>query len=162
VASKAPTITHQSLGAWLIKGSRDVYPVDDLVRTRFATVTSWSLRKTYRTRLIESGQPVLFWISGEDDEHPAGIYAQGYTSGRAFAGVADSDWVDVAERGKKRLFMPVELKLLDSPILRTEILDHPVLSQIEVVKMPAGSNPSFLSKTDLQELRRMWPHVTVA
>jgi len=58
--------------------------------------------------------------------------------------------------------MPVKLKPLDPPILRSELLQHPVLSQMEVITMAAGSNPSFLTRDQLAELRSSWPHVTVA
>lgn len=161
MAAKPRAITHENFGAWLIKGSRDVYPVDKLVRTRFSTVEGWSLRPTYRTDLIERGQAVLFWISGDDDQHPAGIYAAGRTTGGAWKDVADDRWVKEAERGTPKLFMPVELGPVSPPVLRAEIMLHPVLSQIEVVKMAAGSNPSFLTREELSALRREWPQVTV-
>jgi hypothetical protein len=60
MATHSPVVTAKTLGAWLIKGSRDVYPVDKLVPSKFSTVDGWSLRKTYRTDLIRPGQLVLF------------------------------------------------------------------------------------------------------
>ncbi len=161
MAKNFPAVTANTLGAWLIKGSRDVYPVDKLIRTKFSTVTGWSLRETYRTDLIKPGQPVLFWISGASKTHPAGLYAQGTTTGRAMAELADNEWVDPAERGQPKLFMPVELHPLAAPVLRSDLLKHPSLHQIEVLKMAAGSNPSFVTPADLAALRSAWPQVTV-
>lgn len=161
MATNARAITASTLGAWLIKGSEDVYPVEKLIRNGFSTVNGWSLRETYRTDLIKPGQPVLFWISGSSKVHPAGIYAEGHTTGRATADVADSEWVDPAERGRPKLFMPVTLLPLPAPVLRSELLGHPSLSQIEVLKMAAGSNPSFVTPDDLAALRSTWPQVTV-
>jgi EVE domain len=161
MATNSPAVTRKTLGAWLIKGSRDVYPVDKLIRTRFSTVTGWSLRETYRTGLIKPGQPVLFWISGASKTHPAGLYAQGHTTGRATADVADDEWEDPAERGEPKLFMPVELRPLAAPVLRSDLLQHPSLSQIEVLKMAAGSNPSFVTPADLAALHSGWRQVTV-
>lgn len=61
-------------------------------------------------RRVRPGQPVLFWISGTSKAHPAGIYAQGQTTSRATAEVADDEWVDPAERGRPKLFMSVSLR----------------------------------------------------
>lgn len=161
MAKNTPAVTATTLGAWLIKGSEEVYPVDRLIRNRFSTVTGWSMRKTYRTDLIRPDQPVLFWISGSSKIHPAGIYAEGRTTGRAMADVADDEWVDPAERGRPKLFMPVKLRALAAPVLRIDLLQHPSLSQIEVLKMAAGSNPSFVTPADLAALHSDWPQVTV-
>ena len=48
--------------------------------------------------------------------------------------------------------MPLSLEPLEHPVLRTELLTHPVLSALEVLRMPAGSNPSYLSVEQLAEL----------
>jgi hypothetical protein len=161
MATNSPAVTGKTLGAWLIKGSRAVYPVDKLIQTGFSTVTSWSLRETYRTGLIKPGQPILFWISGVSKTYPSGLYAQGHTTGYATVDVADDEWEDPAERGVRKLFMPVELRPLSSPVLRNDLLQHPSLSQIEVLKMAAGSNPSFVTPADLAALHSGWWQVTV-
>jgi len=156
MASGTRAVTPQTLGCWVVKGSRDVSPVDELVRTRFAAVAGWCLRPTYRTDMIRRGQHVLFWISGQDGLRPAGIYAQGHTTASP-----ESVAEEPGERGKPKLFLPMRLEPLPAPVLRSEILEQPVLSQIEVMKMPAGSNPSYLTRDQLAELRAGWPQVTV-
>ena len=161
VATNSPAVTAKTLGAWLIKGSLGVYPADTFIRTRLSTVTGWCLRKSYRTDLIKPGQPVLFWISGASKTHPAGLYAQGQTAGRATADVADDEWVDPAGRGQPKLIMPVKLRPLAAPVLRSDLLQHPSLRQIEVLRMAAGSNPSFVTPADLVALHSVWPQVTV-
>lgn len=162
MATNTRAVTATTLGAWLIKGSEHVHPVDELLRSRFSTVTDWCLRKTYRTDLIRPDQPVLFWISGSSKIHPAGIYAEGHTTGGAVEDVADDEWVDPADRGRSKRFMPVRLRPLVAPVLRSDLLQHPSLSQVEVLKMAAGSNPSFVTPADLVALRSDWPQVTVA
>lgn len=161
MATNAPAITAETLGAWLIKGSQDVHPVDKLIRNRFSSVTDWCLRETYRTDLIRRGQRVLFWISGKSETHPAGIYAQGQTTGRATTELADDEWVDPGERGQPKLFMPVKLRPLAAPVLREDLLQHPSLSQMEVLRMAAGSNPSFVTAAELAALHAAWPQVRV-
>ncbi|MGZ5401466.1 MAG: hypothetical protein ACXWDM_15755, partial [Nocardioides sp.] len=75
---------------------------------------------------------------------------------------AGDAWVDPTARGSRTLIMPVKLMPLDPPILRSELLQHPVLSRMEVIKMAAGSNPSFLTRDQVAGLRSSWPQVTVA
>lgn len=70
MGKRVRAVTANTLGAWLIKGSEDVYPVDKLIRNRFTTVTSWSVRESYRTDLIKPNQLVLFWISGSSEIYP--------------------------------------------------------------------------------------------
>jgi hypothetical protein len=98
-------------------------------------------------------------LSGASKRHPAGIYAQGRTTGRAMAEVADDEWVDPAELGQPKLFMPVELRPLSAPVLRSDLLQHHSLTTIEVLKMAAGSNPSFITPADLVALHAGWPQV---
>ena len=156
MARSTPAVTASTLGAWLIKGNDGVSAVGELIRSGFSTVHTRCLRQTYRTDLIEPGQPVLFWVSGSSTAHPAGIYAQGRTTGRATPDVVDDE-----RSGRPKLIVPVELGALATPVLRRDLLRHPSLSQIEVLRMAAGSNPSFLSRAALASLRAQWPQVTV-
>ena len=77
------------------------------------------------------------------------------------ADVADTEWVDPAQRGRPKLFMPVKLRPLTMPVLRSDLLLHRSLSQMEVLKMAAGSNPLLVSYGDLAALLSDWPQVTV-
>jgi hypothetical protein len=138
-----------TFGAWLLKANPRVSAVDGLVRSGFGPVTGWCVRPSYRTELVERGQPVLFWVSGGDPVHPTGIYAQGRTRGRPRP-----------EPGGTTLVLPLHLDPLPEPVLRTDLLEHPLLAGLEVLRMAAGSNPSFLDREQLAELRRQWPHVT--
>jgi len=143
------SVTRETLGAWVIKTDPATTSVDELRRTAFRTVTSRCVAPTYRTDLVDAGQPVLLWISGADRSNPAGIYAQGRTTGRVEATGAD------------QLSMPMELEPVNPPVPRAEILAHPVVAQIEVVRMAAGSNPSYITRQHLEELVSRWPQVTV-
>ena len=125
-------------------------PVDDLLASGFTAVATRCVRRSYRTDLIAPGQPVLLWLSGGDRRHPAGLYAQGRTRGPA---TLDDEGEPV---------MPVRLAALERPVLRHELLEHTELSRAEVIRMPAGSNPSYLSVGQLEALREGWPQVTVA
>jgi len=139
-------ITEHSLGAWLVKASPASLSVEEMVRTGFADITSRCVRSTYRTDLVREGQPVLLWVSGNDPRHPAGIYASGLTTGPV-----DED-TPTPE-------MPVRLHAVRPAVHRKEILDLPTLSGIEVMRMPAGSNPSYLDAEQYDALLRAFPQV---
>ena len=83
---------------------------------------------------------MLLWISGDERRLPAGIHAHGVTTGAAADGV-----------------IPVELSPLPVPLLRTELSGHPELSSMEVVRMPAGSNPSYVTREQLAALVELCP-----
>jgi hypothetical protein len=138
----ARALTDETLGAWVVKvdPSRRQGDVDDVL----TGASAWCVRPTYRTGLVTAGEPVLLWLSGGD----AGFHAQGRTTGPAY------------DDGGRRA-VPVEVRPLDPLVLRTALRAHPVLAGIEVLTMPAGSNPSYLSREQLRALRDGWSQVTV-
>ena len=143
------SVTPDTLGAWLIKARPDAPGFGELVASGFRSITHRCVRPGYRAGLVRPGQPVLLWISGRHPDLPAGIHAQGRTTGLP----RRSDAVT--------LDLPVALHRLERPVPRPDLLAHPTLCRLEVLRMPAGSNPSFLSPAELQDLREQWPQVTV-
>ena len=136
-----------SLGAWLLKvdpagpGARELLAGGPREVTR-------CVRRSYRTSLMEPGQPVLLWVSGRDARIPAGVHAQGRITGVP----QPADGADA-----QQLEVSVHLVPVDPPVLRAQLLADPVLSRIEVVRMPAGSNPSYLGREELARLRELLP-----
>jgi hypothetical protein len=114
----------------VIKTSR---PPSELV-PGWAAGTTRSLtrcvRPSYRLRLMAAGQPCLLWLSGP---HRPGVHALGM-----LAGTPDTD-------ADGQPAVPVRLTLLGDPVPRAELLADPVARHAEVMRMPAGSNPSWLS-----------------
>jgi hypothetical protein len=86
------------------------------------------VRRSYRLDLMAAGQPCLLWVSGR--VHP-GVHALG-----RLTGPPDDDG------GPS---VPVRLTLLPDPVPRAELLAEPRMAAAEVLRMPAGSNPSWLS-----------------
>lgn len=144
VAPTARALTPETLGAWLVKAAGAEPSTGEHVRTGFAEVGTWCVRPSYRTALVAPGQPVLLWVSGTEAEHPAGIHARGRTTGPAGDGT-----------------MPMALVPLDVPLLRSELVAHPGLSSLEVLRMPAGSNPSFVTPEQLGVLAQLSPELTL-
>jgi len=144
VVAPPRALTAATLGAWLVKAAGAAPSTRAHVRAGFAAVTTWCVRPTYRTELVAPGQPVLLWVSGSEAERPAGIYAHGRTTGPAEDGV-----------------MPIVLEPLTDPLLRSELLGHPGLAALEVLRMPAGSNPSYVTPGQLEVLVGMRPELAL-
>ena len=142
----ARAVTEDRLGAWLVKASPGPLRIEEQIRTGFAEITSRCVRPTYRAGLVRPDQPVLLWVSGNDRRHPAGIYACGHTTGS----------VDLEAHSPE---MPVRLRAVEPVIHREAILEDPTLAGIEVVRMPAGSNPSYLDTEQYQALQEAFPQV---
>jgi hypothetical protein len=133
-------VTPESLGAWLVRASGGEPATKAHAARGFADVVTRCVRPSYRTDLVEEGQRVLLWISGSERDLPAGIHAHGRTTGPAADGV-----------------MPVTLAPLRSPVLRSELVGHPDLAALEVIRMPAGSNPSYVTPAQLSALQELRP-----
>ncbi|UOY02723.1 hypothetical protein [Blastococcus sp. PRF04-17] len=102
--------------------------IDDRWRPGEVRTLSRCVRRSYRLDLMASGQPCLLWVSGRDRP---GVHALG-----ALAGIPEEDDGPV---------VPVRLTLLGEPVPRAELLTDPRMSGAEILRMPAGSNPSWLS-----------------
>ncbi len=133
-------VTSAGLGAWVVKANPARTSIADLAGAGFAGVARWCVRPSYRTTLVAAGQPVLLWVSGNDPGFPAGFHAFGEVTGpcRVDAGQPE---------------IPMRLRPIPSPPLRAELLLDPVLATAEVVRMPAGSNPSYLDREQYAALR---------
>jgi hypothetical protein len=88
------------------------------------------VRPSYRLDLMAAGQPCLLWVSGRDRP---GVHALG-----ELCGPPESDAGGPV--------VPVRLVLLAEPVDRGDLLADPVTREAEVLRMPAGSNPSWLSR----------------
>jgi hypothetical protein len=137
----ARALSEDTLGAWLVKASPAGLPLAELVRDGFEGLTSRCVHPTYRAALVREGQPVLLWVSGRDRRHPAGIYARGRTTGPA---------TDV---------MPLRLVAVHPVVTRDQVREVPGLATAEVLRMPAGSNPSFLDVGQYHALTAAFPQL---
>jgi hypothetical protein len=123
-------LTSADVACWVIKTTRP--PAGLLTGWHPGTTQELTrcLRPSYRLELMSAGQPGLLWVSGRDRP---GVHALGTLAGPP--GRDDSGPV-----------VPVRLTLLTDPVDRAELLADPVARGAEVLRMPAGSNPSWLSR----------------
>jgi hypothetical protein len=139
------------IAAWILKGDPNVFDLDAALEDE-GVIDSWSVHKTYRTGLLAEGQRCYLWRSGPD----AAIVASGYVTGPVESRQAIAEnWVDRDKAKTATLFVPVELYQLGEEITRNELKADPILSRIEILKMPQGSNPSILKPEEFRVLESL-------
>jgi hypothetical protein len=133
------TLAGQDVAAWLLKTS---LPPEQLVES-WAPGSTHRLRRclraSYRLDLMDAGQPCLLWLSGRDRP---GVHAVGTLAERP----------TVAAGGPE---VAVTLRRLRWPVPRAELLRSPAFADAEVVRMPAGSNPSYLTAAQLASVSEL-------
>jgi hypothetical protein len=117
------------VACWVLKTTRPPAAVVPGWQPGTARTLARCVRRSYRLDLMAAGQPCLLWLSGQDRP---GVHALGELTGGA---EPDGEGWTVA----------VRLTLLAEPVSRADLLADPVAREAEVLRMPAGSNPSWLS-----------------
>ena len=117
------------VACWVLKSTRPPSVIDPGWAPRAELGLERCVRRSYRLALMAPGAPCLLWLSGT---RLPGVHALGAVAG------------DVEERADGPV-VPVRLTLLDAPVPRAELLADPRMRDAEVLRMPAGSNPSWLS-----------------
>jgi hypothetical protein len=136
-------LTTGDVACWVLKSTRPPAAIDAGWRPGAARSLSRCVRRSYRLELMASGQPCLLWLSGRDRP---GVHALGTVEGQ----VEDDDGGPL---------VPVRLTLLPEPVLRAELLGDPRMRDAEVLRMPAGSNPSWLSRAQFDAVLDRTPDV---
>jgi hypothetical protein len=117
------------VACWLLKTAGPPVAAVPGWRPGTARTVERCLRRSYRLDLMHPGAPCVLWRSGPDRP---GVWATGTIAG------------EPVEAGGGPV-VPVELTLLDEPVPRAELLADPRFGDAEVLRMAAGSNPSWLS-----------------
>jgi hypothetical protein len=128
-AGDGTRLTAGDVACWVLKTTR---PPADLApgwTAPAAQALDRCVRRSYRLDLIAPGQPCLLWLSGRDRP---GVHALGEVT-------------DGIEERPDGPVVHVRLALLAEPISRADLLADPRSRDAEVLRMPAGSNPSWLS-----------------
>jgi hypothetical protein len=142
-------LTTADVGCWVIKTR---LPPDQIL-TGWHPGSTRSLtrcvRRSYRLELMRPGQPCLLWLSGRQDP---GVRAIGTVTGEPDPPLDTLRTGDLpVDRGQDPA-VTVSLHLLHEPVERQLWLADPLLAGAEVLRMPAGSNPSYLSPERLSSL----------
>jgi hypothetical protein len=124
-----PRLSTDTVACWVLKSSHPPAELAPGWVPAAPRVLDRCVRPSYRLDLMAPGQPCLLWLSGRNRP---GVHALGELSGA------------VEDRAGGPV-VPVRLTLLTEPVPRAELLADPRMRQAEVLRMPAGSNPSWLS-----------------
>jgi hypothetical protein len=129
LAGQVPRLQPGDVACWVIKSNRPPDAVAPGWLAGTAVELHRCVRRSYRLELMASGQACLLWVSGRDRP---GVHALGELTGGP-----------VEDEGAPAV--GVRLTRLAEPLDRAELLADPVMGAAEVLRMPAGSNPSWLS-----------------
>ncbi|SDD06227.1 hypothetical protein SAMN05660690_3270 [Geodermatophilus telluris] len=124
------------VACWVVKTARPPSAVVPGWRPGEERTLTRCLFRSYRVGLVAPGSPCLLWLSGRDRP---GVHATGVVAGE----------VGEDERGP---LVPVRLTLLPVPVPRADLLADPAVAGAEVLRVPAGSNPSYLTPTQYAAL----------
>ena len=131
------------IACWVFKSAVPAAQLAPGWRPGTARSMTRCVRPSYRLDLMAPGLPCLLWVSGRSDP---GVHALGSLTGAPY------------EAGGGPV-VPVDLTLLANPLPRAALLADPVTRGAEVFRMPAGSNPSWLSAEQFTAvLDRIGPH----
>ena len=124
------------IACWVFKSAVPTAQLAADWRPGAARTMTRCVHRSYRLDLMAPGQPCLLWVSGRADP---GVHAVGSLT----AAPHEADGGPV---------VPVELTLLPEPLPRAAVLTDPATRDAEVLRMPAGSNPSWLSAVQFTAL----------
>ena len=135
-------VTASNLGAWLIKCDPrvnvEVLRPDDLGAVR---ITSRCVTRGYRSSMMKPGDRVVLWISGDGRLMSRGIWGVGHVVGSVNQSAAETS-------------VPVDIPLLACPL--TDVaLRAAHIDDLEVQRVPAASNPSWVSKEQWARVEKL-------
>lgn len=140
-------LTASGVACWVLKANPNTYDLRAALDDKHE-IEGWTLHKTYRVDLMAPGKRCLLWLSGP---RSSGVHAIGKIRESAEDdGQGGGDyWRDVAKQNRSSPVIAISVVAIVSPILRSELLKDPRFSEAEVIKMAAGSNPSYLTDGQL-------------
>jgi EVE domain len=156
----ARAIDRDNLGAWLLKANPSLWDLRGFLEAGENRLTSWAVRPGYRTGLMTPGDRVLFWVSGDGRSGLArGIWGDGQLVAPAedWVDAEPGFWRDDRARQALRARVRVDIRLLDEPVTAGELRARG-LTDLEVLRMPQGSNPSWVSRAQLAVLDELLSH----
>lgn len=155
-------ITPDNFGSWLVRCNPAKWDLAGYIADGGDRVDSVSVVDNYRSAMMAPGQKVVLWVSGNGRLMARGIWGLGHVTAPVRDEPADavpdhrSLWLDERTRRGVSHAVFVDIPLLDTPITDAE-LKSSVIADLEVQRVPMGSNPSWLSRDQLSRVRPLLP-----
>jgi hypothetical protein len=143
-ASSGSRLTRGDVAAWLVKTSRPPAVIEPGWAPGKVRTLQRCVRATYRLGLMVPGQVCLLWLSGQASP---GVHAIGTLA----VGPGGEEPVDTVDAPGGPV-VTLRLRLLTEPVPRGELMATAAFASAEVARMPAGSNPSYLTAPQLAEV----------
>ena len=130
--------THPARGrkVWIFQANPKRYDLLDFLArpsTQPGIVDDWTLRQ--HAKDVSDADTVLLWTAGDQ----AGIYATGTVVGESFMRPRQ-DWEpENAPPESPTIHYRLD-RILDHPVLRRDLVNHPVLKDLSVIRQPQGTN----------------------
>lgn len=153
----APAVSRDTLGAWLLKCNPALWDLRAFLDSGQPRLTSWAVQRNYRSDLMQPGDRVLFWVSGDGRGGLVrGLWGAGTVTAEA------EDWVDgerglwLAEEPRRavRGRVEVDIAIWDQPVPAAELRAGGI-GDLEVLRMPFGANPSWVSRAQLRAIEEL-------
>ncbi len=148
-ASTGSRLTRGDVAAWLVKTSRPPAVIEPGWSPGEVRTLQRCVRATYRLGLMTPGQVCLLWLSGQASP---GVHAIGTLA----VGPGGEEPVDTVDAPGGPV-VTLALRLLSEPVPRRELMAAATFASAEVARMPAGSNPSYLTAPQLEEVLARLP-----
>nr|WP_090276611.1 AAA family ATPase [Mycolicibacterium komanii]CRL70043.1 ATPase [Mycolicibacterium komanii] len=122
---------------WIFQSNPQLFDLREMLKKPNVgpgTTDSWLLRQ--HVDEVADGDTVLLWVSGPD----AGVYATGTVVGESFVRPRE-DWEpDDAPAQSRAIGYRLDQNLLDHPVRRSDLVNHPILRDLQIIKQPNGTN----------------------
>lgn len=146
-------LTRADIGAWVIKANPSIWDVHAVIEDG-APLNSYRLYDTYRLDLLREGDLVLVWIT-RDGDRPNGFLGHAFLDGPPELGRGGGEyWTDEDERDAFRPYVPLRGSVWWSGGVDIgECQADPALGDLEVLRAPMISSPSYVTPEQLSRLR---------
>lgn len=123
------------LNYWLFQANPRYYDLrQELHSKQLGDSDSWVVTR-FKEEMHE-GDPLLLWQAGPE----AGVYALGELRGVPYPRKTDEHFFE-SEEGQAEWGVSFKItQILEPPVLKTQLLNHPLLGALSVIKSPQGTN----------------------